>query len=407
MLKIGIVGCGLQAATIASYVGIYNDAYEVCAVADYDWANAKSRMAEKSVRVAEDCKFYKDVDEFVAANPKLDGIIIGTFCTYHTEVACKLEKLGIPLYIEKPVAVSVEQLEKLYNTFKNSSTPIEVSLPMRLCPLTQRAKQLIDSGLVGPIHQVVGYEDTPGAIYFSTWFRDDEKTGGMCMQKAVHDIDYMFYLAGSKPVQVCAMRGKTFHKGDKPYEMTCAECPDKDTCERGPLRSFREGGIANSVAEAEKALSMRMNPDGKVGRKIYCIFSKDIAIEDIGEVIFRMENGAQICHTQNFIARAHASRRGARFCGSNGTLEIDFNHGKLVFYSHINGSMETYQVDPGKLSHYGGDRELVWDFLQTMKTGKRARTDLIAGDGVMSTLACLKARESADTAQFLSVGLDQ
>jgi hypothetical protein len=42
-----------------------------------------------------------------------------------------------------------------------------------------------------------------------------------------------------------------------------------------------------------------------------------------------------------------------------------------------------------------------------MKTGKRARTDLIAGDGVMSTLACLKARESADTAQFLSVGLDQ
>jgi hypothetical protein len=69
--------------------------------------------------------------------------------------------------------------------------------------------------------------------------------------------------------------------------------------------------------------------------------------------------------------------------------------------------MDTYQVDPGRLSHYGGDRELVWDFIQTMKTGKRARTDLIAGDGVMSTLACLKARESADTAQFLSVGLDQ
>ena len=70
MLKIGIVGCGLQAATIASYVGIYNDAYEVTAVADINIANAKSRMAQKSVCVAEDCKFYDNVDDFISEGNK-------------------------------------------------------------------------------------------------------------------------------------------------------------------------------------------------------------------------------------------------------------------------------------------------------------------------------------------------
>ena len=405
MLKIGIVGCGLQAATIAGYLSVYNDEYEVVAVADFNPENAKSRMAEKSVHVASDCRFFKDADELIAAKPQLDGIIIGTFCTYHTEMACKLEKLGVPLYIEKPVAISLDQLRDLYSTFKNSATPIEVSLPMRLCPLTQRAKKIIDDGLVGPIHQVIGYEDTPGEIYFSTWFRDFEKTGGMFMQKAVHDIDYMFYLAGAKPLEVCAMRTKSYFRGDKPYELTCRECPEKTTCPEGPTMHFREIGYFNNVAEAEEKLSVRMNPDGKVGRKRYCVFSKDIGIEDIGECIFRMDNGGHIEHSQNFIARFSACRRGARFCGSKATLEIDFNNGKLSLYSHRNANVETCQVDPGKLSHYGGDRELVYDFLQVMKTGKRARTDLIYGDGIMSTLACLCARESADTGRFVKIEL--
>ena len=405
MIKIGVVGCGLQAATIASYLGVYNDDYEVVAVADINEANAKSRLAEKKANVSADCKFYANVDEFIAAKPEVDGIIIGTFCTFHTETACKLEKLGVPLYIEKPVAINQEQLKQLYNTFKNSSTPIEVSLPMRLCALTQRAKQLIDSGLVGQIHQAVGYEDTPGEIYFSTWFRDFEKTGGMFMQKAVHDIDYIFYLTGSKPKEVCAMRAKTYYQGDKPYDMTCGECPDKMTCPEGPMAYFRELGRYNNVTEAVEALSNRTNPDGKVSTKRLCVFSKDIEIEDIGECIFRMESGAHVTHTQNFIARGHACRRGARFCGSKATLEIDFNNGTLALYSHRGSSVERYQVDQGKLSHYGGDKELIYDFLQTIKTGKRGRTDLIAGDGVMSTLACICARESADSASFVKIEL--
>ncbi|MBQ9770982.1 MAG: Gfo/Idh/MocA family oxidoreductase [Lentisphaeria bacterium] len=406
MIRIGVVGCGLQAATIASYVGVYNDEYEVVAVADVNLENAKSRLAEKKVCVSESCRFFNNVDEFIAAAPEVDGIIIGTFCTYHTETACKLEKLGVPLYIEKPVAINLEQLMQLYNTFKNSRTPIEVSLPMRMCALTQKAKALIDSGAIGPVHQAVGYEDTPGEIYFSTWFRDFEKTGGMFLQKAVHDIDYLFYLTGSIPTEVCAMRAKTYYQGDKPYDMTCRECPDQATCPEGPVAQFREMGRYNSVAEAVNACSLRMNPDGKVGTKRLCVFSKDIAIEDIGECIFRMESGAHVTHTQNFIARGHACRRGARFCGSNGTLEIDFNNGTLAVSSHRNSSQEKYQVDPGKLSHYGGDKELIYDFIQCMKTGKRARTDLITGNGVMSTLACICARESADSAKFVKIKLD-
>ena len=405
MLKIGIVGCGLQAATIAGHMGIYGDAYEVAVVMDLDFENAQMRIKQKEVRLAADCVFCHTLEEFMAAAGNLNGILIGTYCASHTEVACRLEVLGIPLYLEKPVSVSLEQLRTLYRTFRDSATPVEVSLPMRLCPLVQRAKKVIDSGLLGPIWQVIGHENTSGEIYFTTWFRDEEKTGGMFLQKAVHDIDYMFYLAGGFPVEVCAMRAKLYHTGDKPYDLTCDQCPDFVSCPEGPFMSFYQKGFYKSVPEALENIQTSITPDGRVQKQKFCAFSKKIGIEDVGECIIRMDNGIHIAHSQNFIACRMANSRGARFCGSDATLELDFNHSSLKLLSHRSNSVEEYQIDPGQLSHYGGDRELVLDFLKTMKYGERGRSDLITGNGIMSTLTCLCARESAEKRRFTEIVL--
>lgn len=403
MLKIGIAGCGLQAATIASYIGVFGDNYQVCAVMDINIEGAKIRLAEKKVLLAEDCVFCQTIDEFRAAAQvkALDGIIIGTFCNSHTEVACALESLTIPLYMEKPVAINMEQIGKLYHTFKNSRTSVQVSLPMRLCPLTQEAEKIIRSSVLGDIYQVTGHEDTDGEVYFRTWFRDNEKTGGMFMQKAVHDIDYLLYLAQTTPEEVCAMRAKLFYRGDKPYDQTCADCPDVRKCQHGPLFRFDKRGLANSFAESMDYLSTIKTPDGTALKPRYCPLSKDIAIEDVGEVIIRSSSGAHICHTQNFIASRRATRRGARFVGGLGSLEIDFINSSLKVFSSVNGTISEYKIDNGKLSHYGGDRALIMNYINTMRTGKRSNTDLITSNGLMSTLACICARESADKKIFV------
>ena len=407
MLKIGLVGCGLQAATIASYLSVYGDEYEVVAVMDMNMEGAKARMAQKGVKIADNCIYTPDVDAFIASAPAMDGIIIGTYCASHTEIACKLEKLHIPLYIEKPVAIDFEQVNTLYKTFKNSTTPIQVSLPMRLCPLTQEAKKIIESGKIGKICQVVGFEDTDGEVYFTTWFRDADKTGGMFMQKAVHDIDYMLYLAKTTPAEVCAMRAKIHYTGDKDYEQTCDTCADRYTCQHGPTFRFNERGMAESYEDALDHLTKIRTPDGEFLRKRLCAVSKDIAIEDMGSCIIRGTNGVQITHTQNCIASCGACRRGARFVGSLGSLDIDFNHGTLCYMSSVNMDIVNYKVNGGKLSHYGGDRQLVASFINTMRTGERGITDLITGDGIMSTLTCIAARESADSGKFMKVAFTE
>ena len=403
MLKIAIAGCGLQAATIAGYLSLSGEKCEVAAVLDLNESAARQRLDEKKVPLASDCRFYSSLDSFMAASPRVDGIIVGTYCADHTETACTLEALGIPLWLEKPVAIHLDQWIRLMEHFRSSPVPVQVSLPMRVSPLVSRAKAIIDSGAAGKIHQIIGSEETSGVVYFTTWFRDAEKTGGMFMQKAVHDIDYLLYLGDMFPESVCAMRDKLWHKGEKPYGLTCRECADKMTCPHGPGYAFEERHMYTSFEEAEKYFSGIYSPSGEYLRPRYCAVSKDIAIEDVGGCMIKGENGPHLIHTQNFIASGAAARRGARLVGDKGTLEIDFKKNRLVFSSSVNGGVEEIFVPTGQFSHYGGDRVLVKEFIETMKTRRRSATDLITGNGGLSTLCCLCARESSDKGTFVNI----
>jgi hypothetical protein len=53
------------------------------------------------------------------------------------------------------------------------------------------------------------------------------------------------------------------------------------------------------------------------------------------------------------------------------------------------------------MSHFGGDDELARDFVRVVNGQGRTRTPVQAG--IQSVYACLAARESAETGQFVEV----
>ena len=396
MIKIGIIGCGLQAATIVSYMSCFGDEYEVSTVADINLKNAEDKLALMKVNVAQNCRFYDSLESYLADPVDIDAYVIGTFCKAHTPTACALEKFHKPIFIEKPVAVSFEQVQQLYDTFSESETPVMVSLPMRVCPLAKKAKILIDSGLTGKINQIVGIENTSGEIYFSTWFREVEKTGGMFLQKAVHDLDYMFYLADSMPESVCAMSSTLQFGGSKSADLTCDVCPDSKTCKFGPMAKFDDFGSYESYSEAVEKMKNTV-AHGGINKKRYCLLSQAAGIEDSTSCIIRLRSGVTLTHTQNFTVTGHSSRREARLICERGVLTIDYNKSEIRFESSVNHDEMLFKVDAGRLSHYGGDRKLVKAFLDLIKSGRRAETDLILGNGLYSTLAGIASHASAQS----------
>jgi predicted dehydrogenase len=186
---------------------------EVTAIADINVEGAKGRAKEMGLD-PDKISFYNDADQMLE-NEELSGVFIGTRCSLHAAMAVKVLKRNIPLFLEKPIATNMEDLIKLRDAASVSKSPVVVSFPLRVTAHAEIAKQIIDSGQIGTIENAQAWNNVPyGAVYFQQWYRDECETGGLFLQKATHDFDYLNYPIAQKPVKIAAMLSKQIYKGN-------------------------------------------------------------------------------------------------------------------------------------------------------------------------------------------------
>jgi predicted dehydrogenase len=321
---------------------------------------------------------FFDSPEAMIEGGNVDGILIGTRCSLHTEMALKVLPSGIPLYLEKPVSTTMEDLRRLKAGYEASQTQVVVSFPLRVTSLVQIVKEIADSGKIGTIEHVQAVNNVPyGNVYYQNWYRDEAETGGLFLQKATHDFDYIQYVIGQQPAVISAMKSKQIFKGSKPAGLKCVDCDDNRTCLESPL----------------------VKKDAQVTWE-YCCFAEDTGNEDSGSALIQYESGMHVSYSQNFFARRGAGTRGARFLGYKGTIDFDFMTGKVKVYMHHTPRVETYEFTAAD-GHFGGDSTLVRNFGDVILGKSKSISSL--DDGMLSALLCLKAKESAETHMFQTI----
>ncbi|MGQ9553294.1 MAG: Gfo/Idh/MocA family protein [Anaerolineae bacterium] len=385
MLKVGIIGYGGRVSHMAKAMGDYSIPYRVTAIVD----PRKEELRQSGDPFLSDTVYYDSPEEMLE-QAELDGVMIGTRCYLHTDMACKVAPYNLPLFLEKPVAITFEQIKRLNATFRDYAAPTVVSFPLRLSPLAQMVKQLLEADTIGTVEHVIAFNDVPyGDCYFYAWYRNYDEVGGLFLQKATHDLDYIHYLLDQRPKTLCAMKAQRVYGPasgkNKPFDLHCVDCEEWETCPESPFNLFYERFEGNKVDDKSKRL---------------CLFAQGIKNEDINNVIIEYENGAQASYTQNVFARHKAARRGARLYGYKGTIHFDWYENAIHIYKHQSPVEETIQPTGG-MSHFGGDRELCLDFLRAMREHKQSRSPI--SEGILSALTCLWARESAESRRFCDV----
>jgi|YNPNPStandDraft_1061719.scaffolds.fasta_scaffold02538_1 predicted dehydrogenase len=381
MLQIGIIGYGGRVSSMAKALAVYGIPYRVAAIVD---PRAPELQAANDPFL-QDTVFYATPEEMLEKE-KLDGVMVGTRCYLHTEMACKVAPYKLPLFLEKPVAITFEQVKRLDAAFRDYPAPTVVSFPLRLSPIVQTVKQLLEADTIGTVEQVIAFNDVPyGDVYYYSWYRNYEQVGGLFLQKATHDLDYIAYLLNQRPRLLCAMKAQRIYGGEMPFDLHCVDCERWETCPESPFNLFYQ----RYQGEKVDTQSQRM-----------CLFAKGILNEDLGSCLLEYENGAQASYTQNFFARFKAARRGARLYGYRGTIHFDWYENVIRVYKHHTPSVETIEFT-GEMPHFGGDRELCLDFLRAMRDGTPSRSPMAAG--ILSALTCLWARESAESRRYCEV----
>ncbi|MBR2466278.1 MAG: Gfo/Idh/MocA family oxidoreductase [Clostridia bacterium] len=374
-MKIGVIGYGKRINSIVELL-LMSGECTLSSIADVDTERVKTRfpaLADMNVRYYDDAEKMLDSEE-------LDGILVGTRCSSHTEYALLAAKYNKPLYLEKPVCTTYEDLARLKGIMHMNERTV-VSFPLRTAKIVEEVKKIVDSGRLGTLSQIQSANNVPyGAGYFHKWYKDEAETGGLFLQKSTHDLDYINYIIGNvRPVRVCAMNSKMIFFGDHPAGLRCRDCPDVDIC-----------------PETDRVRAMKNDVE------VYdnCSFAVDTGNEDSGSLIVQYENGLHTVYTQNFIARFGAQKRGARIIGYKATLEFDFYTGEIVIFNHESDKKEVITVEDDG-SHFGGDKFLAENFIAVMKGSDVSHSTL--SDGILSAEMCLAARKSAKERIFVDI----
>src|SRR5215218_4898914 len=359
----------------------------VWAVADPDTESARQRLAMVGDARA---RVYPSADVMLEDPADYDGVVIGTRCHLHTRMAIKVASAGLPLFLEKPVAISLEELGALREVFRGREDEVVVSFPLRHTPLFSKALEVVRSGTLGTINQIQATNNVPyGGVYFGQWYRNHDQTGGLWLQKATHDFDYINLLAGSRPVGVAAMESRRVYGGEKPHDLRCSACDETETCPESPQNLARRGDDGGMYQDSDDRSDH------------WCAFSREIQNHDAGSALIMYENGIHASYSQNFLSRRSAYKRGATVVGYEATLEFDLAPMELRIIHHRSEKVEQLRVDGEDDGHAGGDRILAESFLDLVKD--RARPHASLRDGLLSAAMCLAARESARTKTFQRV----
>ncbi len=132
-----------------------------------------------------------------------DCIVIGTRPDSHAQLVCAALEAGKHVFVEKPLAVSREQLGRIYRVAsQHPSQILMVGFNRRFAPFVLDAKKLL-AERKGPI--MATYRVNAGQLPAGDWQHDQEQGAGRIIGECGHFIDTLCYLSGSLPSKVFAL----------------------------------------------------------------------------------------------------------------------------------------------------------------------------------------------------------
>lgn len=200
MIRIGFIGCGhvterLHLPALRSFRDV-----EVTALADPD--------GERLQRVAgylgdPDC--HTDPDSLLK-DSSIDVVAVCTPTQFHAEYALKAIDTGKHVFVEKPLALSLEDCETLVKAAKAANGFVTVGFNLRHHHLVLRAKQIIRSGRLGRIRLIrsvaCGNWKAHGPI--ADWRKRARSGGGVLFELGVHHFDLWRFLLDSEIEEISA-----------------------------------------------------------------------------------------------------------------------------------------------------------------------------------------------------------
>ena len=141
--------------------------------------------------------FFDSIEEAVTAGG-CEAVIIATPHKTHAPLAIQALKLGVHVFVEKPMSDSLEDCVALLNAAKKSDKVVAVGFMFRFDPFVQKVKEIIDSGRIGRIVHYSSRFATYNTLLCSVT-KHQQNTPYSLVMDCIHDSDLLYHFTGRIP----------------------------------------------------------------------------------------------------------------------------------------------------------------------------------------------------------------
>ena len=193
-VNVGVIGVGAMGE---NHVRVYHKMEE----ANLMGVSDVSERALKKIEKKYGAKGYTDYCELLA-NPEIEVVSVCVPTTFHHAVVMEAIKHKKHVLVEKPIAFTLTEAEEMIAAAKEAAVILATGHVERFNPAVQKAKELIDDGVIGDI--VSAFAKRVGPL------PPRIKDVGVSIDLAIHDLDIMNYLFEEEITQVYGTMNSSF-----------------------------------------------------------------------------------------------------------------------------------------------------------------------------------------------------
>lgn len=210
-MRYALIGCGRISTNHIK--AALNNKLEIVAVCDVVPENMESVLKNNGVDTDQSIKRYKDYKKMIEEN-SLDLVSIATESGLHGQIALYCIEHHINVIIEKPMAMSLEEADKIIDLANKIGVKVSACHQNRFNIAVQKMRKALESGRFGRLsHGSIHvrwnrnrdyYEQAP---WRGTWKND----GGALMNQCIHGIDLLRWMMGDEVESVYGVTKQQFH----------------------------------------------------------------------------------------------------------------------------------------------------------------------------------------------------
>ena len=381
-IRTGLIGTGARAHSYGNYISQNQEQFELAAVADIVTDKLDNYADEFHVPAT---ARYSSVEELIDRGPELDAIVITTNDASHEMVALGAFEAGLPVLLEKPIAVSAEGAYRVVHAADAAGLSLTIGLVLRYTPFYRKVKELVDSGAVGRMIQVEAKEvlhvHHTATSFMREHYRLRQDCGSFVLTKCCHDFDIFNWIVGAKPARVASFGGLDYFLPRDDAAPRCSECDRTEVC---PFYGPRAYGNRRSTPNTD-----------------LCVYHTEKDTVDNQNCLIEYDNGVRLAFS--VMTLGARERREIHIVGDEGELRGDFGKNEIVVDRFWPTETWRFDLSTPAHGHGGGDVALMSDFhKQILGTAEGAplASALAARESVVVGVGVDEAQRSGQTVEL-------